>query len=86
MFLLPGVSLPGNRVKQIMAFSITRLLLHSNSVPQEARDALRSAFESEPEHKEAWLQRALGLLYDTTDLDCSDARELVGLEPSGNCA
>ncbi len=69
-----------------MAFSITRLLLHSNAVPQEARDALKSAFESEPEHQQAWLERALARLYEATDLDCSDARELVGLAPSGNCA
>lgn len=86
MFFLPGGCLPGKRVKRKMAFSISRLLLHSNSVPPEARDALRSALESEPEHKEAWLQRAFSLLHDTTDIDCRDARELVGLEPSEGCA
>lgn len=69
-----------------MAFSIARLLLHSNAVPEEARDALKSAFESAPEHQDAWLERALGLLYDATDLDCRDARELVGLVPSESCA
>ncbi len=69
-----------------MAFSITRLLLHSNAVPAEARDALKTAFESEPEQKEAWLQRALRLLRDATDLDCSDAHELVGLAASEGCA
>lgn len=65
-----------------MAFSIARLLLHSSSVPPDARDALRAALESSQEHE---LESAARALYDATDLDCGDARELVGLSPVGAC-
>lgn len=69
-----------------MTFSIARLLLHSNSVSQEVRDALKSAFDAAPEHRNAGLEQASQLLYAGTDLECSDARELVGLSPCGSCA
>jgi ferric-dicitrate binding protein FerR (iron transport regulator) len=68
-----------------MAFSITRLLLHSSAVPPEARDALKSAMETEPEHRAVWLERALRLLHAGTDIDCDDARELVGIAQCEGC-
>ncbi len=66
-----------------MAFSIARLLLHSSSVPADARDALRVALDGSQAEE---LEVAARLLYDATDLDCRDARELVGLANCGSCA
>lgn len=68
-----------------MTFSIARLLLHSSAVPVEARDALKTALESGPEERDAVLEEAVALLYNGTDIECSDARELVGLSPCGSC-
>ena len=68
-----------------MNFSIARLLLHSSSVPEEAREALKSALGSQPERRGEELEQAARLLHAATGLDCGDARELVGLDPVGSC-
>lgn len=68
-----------------MAFTIAPLLLHSDAVPQAARDALKAGLYGPPERREAELTTAARLLYAEADLDCDDARELVGLAP-GCCA
>ncbi|NUP04982.1 MAG: hypothetical protein HOW73_02860 [Polyangiaceae bacterium] len=61
------------------------LLIHSEAVPKEARDALKAASSAPPERRRAELERAARVLYRETELDCADARELVGLAPGENC-
>jgi len=64
--------------------SLTPLLIHSEAVPDEARSALRAASEAPPERRKTELQSAARALYEGTDLECSDVRELVGL-PDAAC-
>jgi hypothetical protein len=68
-----------------MALSIVPILIHSQAVPEEARDALRAASFGPPERREAELESAARVLATETDLDCSEARELVGLSTDGDC-
>ncbi len=63
-------------------FSLLPLLIHSDSVPPAARDALRAAHVAPPEERAAALVAAARTLRHTTELDCSEARSLVGLPPS----
>jgi hypothetical protein len=67
-----------------MAFSLAPLLLHSEAVPLLAREALRAANVAHPEEREEKLEEAARILWRETDLECRDARELVGL-PQGTC-
>jgi hypothetical protein len=69
-----------------MSFSITRLLLHSAHVPAMARRALRAAFDAPFEERTPHLESAARILHRELELDCSDARELVGLSSEGSCA
>jgi plasmid stability protein len=62
-----------------MDFSITRLLLHSDSVPASARAALRAAHDSPLEQRSLHLESAARILSRELDLECADALELVGL-------
>ena len=62
-----------------MGFTLAPLLIHHEAVPQEARDALRAATLAPPEYRTEKLESAARILYRETDLDCADARELVGL-------
>ena len=64
-----------------MSFSLAPLLVHHEGVPAAAREALRFATLAPPESREEALAQAARVLYDETDLDCSDVRELVGLSP-----
>jgi hypothetical protein len=66
-----------------MSFSITPLLLHSDAVPLRARAALRAAFASPPAERSPHLESAARILYQESNLDCGDARELVGLPSTG---
>ncbi|HTA94353.1 MAG TPA: hypothetical protein VK745_32455 [Polyangiaceae bacterium] len=66
-----------------MAFSLAPLLIHSESVPLKAREALRAASVAPLEHRHSALASAARVLYAETALDCSDALEIVGLQ--GNC-
>jgi hypothetical protein len=68
-----------------MSFSIAPLLLHSDHVPAGARDALRAAYEAPPAERARHLESAARILYNEVELDCSDARELVGLDSAGCC-
>ncbi len=68
-----------------MSFTVAPLLLHSAAVPPKARAALRAASLVSPERRTAELESAARVLYLETDLDCRDAREIVGLESSGCC-
>jgi len=67
-----------------MAFSLAPLLIHSESIPAKAREALRAATSAPIEHRASALESAARVLYTETALDCRDAREIVGLA-SGGC-
>jgi hypothetical protein len=68
------------------SFTLVPLLLHSEAVPEAARDALRSAISAPPEQRDSELLVAARVLRDETTLDCADARILVGLSECGSCA
>jgi hypothetical protein len=68
-----------------MALSVAPLLIHSESIPEGARLALRDAFLRPEGERPALLQTAARILAQEVELDCSDALELVGLT-SGCCA
>ena len=64
--------------------SLTPLLIHSDAVPDEARSALRAASQAPPESRRTQLQTAARALFEGTDLECRDVKELVGL-PDVKC-
>jgi hypothetical protein len=68
-----------------MSLSMAPLLMHSEQVPAEARDALRAAYDAPPEHRSERLESAARILYEQTGLECSDVRELVGLHEDEGC-
>ncbi len=68
-----------------MGFSLAALLIHSQMVPQAARDALREASQAPAEQKVRQLESAARVLYREAGLDCRDAREVVGLNSYGSC-
>jgi hypothetical protein len=68
-----------------MSFSMASLLIHSEVVPARARDALKAAHGAGAERRGEMLESAARALYEATDLDCRDARELVDLPPEGCC-
>jgi hypothetical protein len=68
-----------------MGISMLPILIHSDAVPLEARDALKSASYGSPSHRNAQLESAARILHQQTGLDCPDARELVGLPRTGGC-
>ena len=67
-----------------MPFSLAPLLVHHEGVPEIARQALRSASVAPPESRDEALEHAARVLYEETDLECQDVRELVGLS-DGTC-
>jgi hypothetical protein len=69
-----------------MSLSMAPLLMHSEQVPVEARDAIRAAYDGPPEHRDASLEATARVLHQATGLECSDVRELVGLPGAGDCA
>ncbi|HXN32473.1 MAG TPA: hypothetical protein VN894_11445 [Polyangiaceae bacterium] len=74
------------RISEEMALSMAPLLMHSEQVPAEARDAIRVAYDAPPEHRTASLEAAARALHRATGLECSDVRELVGLPGDRDCA
>jgi hypothetical protein len=64
-----------------MSFSVAPLLLVSESVPLGARRALRNASEAPPQERVRHLETAARVIHAELGLDCTDARELVGLPP-----
>jgi hypothetical protein len=68
-----------------MTLSFAPLLIHSDHVPARARGALRAAFDAPADQRRPHLEAAAKILYRELDLDCSDARELVGLS-TGSCS
>jgi len=69
-----------------MSFSFAPLLLHTDQVPATARHALRAAYDAPIEERTPHLESAARILHRELDLDCIDARELVGLSAEGSCA
>lgn len=69
-----------------MSLRIAELLIHSPDIPAPAREALRAASAATAEQREAQLTSAANILFRETDLDCADARELVGLRVDGACS
>jgi hypothetical protein len=59
---------------------VSSLLLHSEDVPAAAREALASALQGPAEQRCENLVEAAFILHREVGLDCSDARELVGLD------
>jgi hypothetical protein len=68
-----------------MAFSLAPLLIHDPAVPVRAREALRAGTSGPIEHRYKELELAARVIYRETELDCSEARDLVGLSDSGCC-
>ncbi|HWZ89506.1 MAG TPA: hypothetical protein VNW92_11670 [Polyangiaceae bacterium] len=68
-----------------MAFSLAPLLIHSDSVPLKAREALRAAATVPAEHRRSALASAAHVLYTEAALDCEDALEIVGLQADCGC-
>ena len=67
-----------------MSFSLAPLLVHNPDLPSSVRDELRAALTTEPSQRDVHLIAAARILNQELALDCSDARELVGL-PAGGC-
>jgi hypothetical protein len=71
-----------------MSFSLAPLLLHRDDVPAAARRALLAASAATVDERAPHLESAARILHHELDLDCMDARELVGLRsrgPAANC-
>lgn len=68
-----------------MRFSVAPLLLHSEHIPVTARHALRAAYEGPFEERKRHLESVARILHRELQLDCDDARELVGLTAGGDC-
>jgi hypothetical protein len=69
-----------------MGFTFAPLLIFNEAVPERARDALKAAVRAPHHQRKAMLESAARVLYLETDLDCLDAREIVGLDDSRECA
>jgi hypothetical protein len=67
-----------------MSLSVASLLLHDDDVPAAVRAALRDAYAAPEEQRTPLLELAARALYREAELECDDARELVGL-PDGVC-
>jgi hypothetical protein len=68
-----------------MAFSVAPLLIHSESVPLRARQALLAATTAPFEQRRSALVSAARVLYTESSIDCRDALEIVGLEGDCGC-
>ena len=68
-----------------MSFSMTPLLVHRPDIPDTVRQALRAADDGPREHRRPLLESAARILHRELNLDCGDARELVGLPDGGRC-
>jgi hypothetical protein len=68
-----------------MSFSVAPLLIESESVPPIARHALRAAYAAPAGERAPHLENAARILHRELDLECRDARELVGLPADEGC-
>jgi hypothetical protein len=67
-----------------MSFSLAPLLIHSPDLPTAVRDELRAAYAKSPGQRDGHLMTAARIIHTELELECRDARELVGL-PTGDC-
>ena len=65
-----------------MSFSMSSLLLHSEDLPASAREALRAAHAGASDRRLEMLESAARILQHEVGLACTDARELVDLQPA----
>jgi hypothetical protein len=63
-----------------MSFSLASLLMVDDDVPMTVRAALRAASRAPEHERRLHLQAAARALKLEAQLDCDDAKELVGLE------
>ncbi len=63
-----------------MSFSLAGLLMFEEDVPATVRAALRAAFRGPARDRRLHLEAAARALHHETQLDCADAKELVGLD------
>jgi hypothetical protein len=63
-----------------MSFSLASLLMVEEDVPVTVRAALRAASRAPASERRLHLEAAVRALKHETNLDCDDAKELVGLE------
>ena len=68
-----------------MAISMMPLLIHSESLSNEVRAALKAAVVAAPDARSAQLETAARLLHREASLDCRDVRDLIGLGPKHGC-
>jgi hypothetical protein len=76
---------PFRKGTKTMAFSLAPLLIHSDAVPQRARDALRVAALAPVAHRKHALVSAARILHAETALNCEEALEIVGLQDGCGC-
>ena len=62
-----------------MSFSLASLLMVEEDIPATVRSALRAASRAPAPERRLHLQAAARALNLEADLDCDDAKELVGL-------
>lgn len=62
-----------------MSLSLASLLIVEDDVPARVRAALHAANLAPAAERRSHLEVAARALYDEVQLDCADARELVGL-------
>ncbi len=62
-----------------MSFSVARLLVHNQEISNDAREAVRAAYEAPHERQSELLAVAARILHQQTNLDCSDVRDLFAL-------
>ena len=62
-----------------MSLSLLSLLMYEDDVPPRARAAMRRATLAPAGERQVYLELAARELYREAQLDCADARELVGL-------
>jgi hypothetical protein len=64
-----------------VGFSMIPLLMHSDSISQEARQAVRAVTTAaSPEQRTEMRKEAARLLYRETGLECAEVLDLVGLD------
>lgn len=68
-----------------MPFSLAPLLIHDDRVPLEARRALSAAYAAPPERRRPMLELAARVLHASTNVACTDVRELFGLPADVSC-
>ena len=65
--------------------SMAPLLMHSDHVPVSVRDALRTAYAAPDAERGKLLKSAAHALSASTDLECHDVLELLGIAAECGC-